>query len=109
MTFKRILKKSGMNIEEFSEYFKIPYETVCSWNDGTQPCPEYLMELMNYKIITEERKKDLELLYYSAILYQQEAEADLMMDCEGYDRKELRKIEAEHDKKIRKFNDLLYK
>lgn len=57
MTFKRILKKSGMNIEEFSDYFKIPYETVCSWNDGTQPCPDYLMELMNYKIITEERKK----------------------------------------------------
>ncbi len=53
MTFIELRKLSGMNQKQFCEYFKIPSRTVQHWEAGTRQCPEYLLELMEYKLEQE--------------------------------------------------------
>ena len=53
MGIKEIRLKVGMNIKQFGEYFKIPYRTVQSWELEERKCPEYLLELIEYKLIKE--------------------------------------------------------
>lgn len=53
MDFIDILNSSGMKMTEFSEYFGIPYRTVQDWKAGKRKCPEYLLDLMNYKLKKE--------------------------------------------------------
>lgn len=44
---------SGMTIKAFAEYFSIPYRTVQDWVAGQRKCPEYLLDLMEYKLKNE--------------------------------------------------------
>lgn len=53
MTFKELREKSGMNKTDFSKYFGIPYRTVQNWELGLRECPEYLLDLMQYKLEKE--------------------------------------------------------
>lgn len=53
MEFKELRKASGMNIKKFSEYFNIPYRTVQNWDNESRKCPKYLLDLMEYKLKTE--------------------------------------------------------
>lgn len=53
MNIKELREKSGMNLTEFSKYFNIPYRTVQNWELGSRKCPDYLIELMAYKLETE--------------------------------------------------------
>ena len=52
-TFKEIREASGMERKEFCEYFGIPYRTIQSWELGDRDCPEYLLNLMEYKLKNE--------------------------------------------------------
>lgn len=53
-------KITGMNRREFSEYFEIPYRTVQEWELGNRRIPEYLLQLMIYKVRIEKEKGNLE-------------------------------------------------
>ena len=53
MMFKELRRLAGMNTAQFSRYFGIPYRTVQNWDLGTRQCPEYLIELMLYKLKNE--------------------------------------------------------
>ena len=53
MTFKILRELSCMSMTQFSEYFGIPYRTIQNWEGGVRQCPEYLMELMLYKLKNE--------------------------------------------------------
>lgn len=53
MTFKELRQKSGMNLTRFSQYFGIPYRTIQNWDRGERKCPEYLLDLMLYKLTNE--------------------------------------------------------
>lgn len=55
MTVKELRTSHGMNIKEFSDYFNIPYRTVQNWDSGVRECPEYLLELMEYKLNNESK------------------------------------------------------
>ena len=55
MTFKELRTSTGMNIKEFSEYFNIPYRTMQNWESERRQCPEYLLELMQYKLLNENK------------------------------------------------------
>ena len=63
MNFKKLRESSGMNMTQFAKYFNIPYRTVQNWelyDKGSKEgrkCPEYLMELMQYKLDNEKHKK----------------------------------------------------
>ena len=53
ITFKEIREASGMSRKAFGEYFGIPYRTIQSWELGDRDCPEYLLDLMVYKLKNE--------------------------------------------------------
>jgi DNA-binding transcriptional regulator YiaG len=57
MNFKEIRELSGMNLKQFSEYFNIPYRTVQNWDLGLRQCPEYVLELIQYKLNNEMKKR----------------------------------------------------
>lgn len=54
--FVKVLESSGMNLKQFSEYFGIPYRTVQNWKNGQRSCPDYILELLEYKIERENLK-----------------------------------------------------
>lgn len=57
MTFKELRERSGMSRGQFAEYFDIPYRTVQNWELGLRECPEYLLKLMQYKLVNEGKIK----------------------------------------------------
>ena len=59
MGFKELRESSGMNKKEFSDYFKIPYRTVQNWELGLRPCPEYIVDLIEYKLNNEKERGNL--------------------------------------------------
>lgn len=50
MNFRRLYETSGMSQKVFAEYFGIPLRTIENWATGKRKCPEYLLELMRYKL-----------------------------------------------------------
>lgn len=50
MIFKELREQSGMNMKRFAEYFGIPYRTIQNWEAGVNKCPDYLLNLMEYKL-----------------------------------------------------------
>jgi DNA-binding transcriptional regulator YiaG len=52
-TFKEMRIRSGMTQAEFSEYFEIPKRTIENWESETNKCPDYLRNLMEYKLRKE--------------------------------------------------------
>ena len=42
MSMREIINKSGMDMAKLSRRFCIPYRTLQSWCDGTNPCPIYV-------------------------------------------------------------------
>jgi len=53
MTFKELRNLSGMTQVQFSKYFDIPKRTIEDWDRGARKCPEYLLNLMEYKLKKE--------------------------------------------------------
>ena len=52
-TFKELREQSGMNMKRFAEYFGIPYRTVQNWEAGVNKCPDYLLNLMKFRLDQE--------------------------------------------------------
>jgi DNA-binding transcriptional regulator YiaG len=50
MTFKELREASGMSRKQFAEYFGMSYRAVQSWELGDRQCPQYLLDLMEYKL-----------------------------------------------------------
>lgn len=62
-----MMKMCGMKTKEFAEYFHVPVKTVENWVTSSasrryRRCPEYLLELMEYKLRNEGLIKDQEEL-----------------------------------------------
>lgn len=53
MTYKELRAASGMTQKEIAEYFGIPQRTVESWGAEQRKCPDYLLNLMLYKLKKE--------------------------------------------------------
>lgn len=53
MEFKELLERSGMNTTQFANYFGIPRRTVQNWKLELANCPEYLLNLIEYKLKKE--------------------------------------------------------
>lgn len=54
-TIKDLRTASGMTQKAFSEYFGISKRNVENWEGGKSTCPPYLLELMRYKLINENK------------------------------------------------------
>ena len=52
-----LLTATGMTQQEFADYFKIPKRTIESWvsksNKNSRECPEYVVDLIEYKLRKE--------------------------------------------------------
>ena len=53
MTIKELREASGMTQKSFSEFFGIPKRTIENWEGGKRECPEYLLDLIEYKLKNE--------------------------------------------------------
>ena len=51
---------TGMKREEFANYLHIPLNTVRDWEQGKRKMPEYVYELIEYKVSRELVLKDEE-------------------------------------------------
>lgn len=54
MPLKELRQRSGMSRKQFCEYFDIPYRTVQDWELENRKCPDYLLNLMEYKLTKED-------------------------------------------------------
>lgn len=52
-TIKELREQSGMTRNQFCEYFGIPYRTIQDWELGNRNCPDYLLDLIEYKLRQE--------------------------------------------------------
>ena len=59
MEFKKLRQASGMSQTKFAEYFNIPRRTVQNWEYGINECPQYWIDLMEYKLNNEKEKGNL--------------------------------------------------
>lgn len=59
MDINELYKSSGMNLSEFGKFFNIPYRTLQHWVHGERQCPDYVLDLMAYKL-ENERSKNIE-------------------------------------------------
>lgn len=53
MEIKELRKSSKMTQQAFADYFNIPLRTIQNWEGGQRKCPEYLIQLMAYKLKKE--------------------------------------------------------
>ena len=53
MTIKELRTACSMTQKAFAEYFHISKRSIESWEGGTRNVPEYLIELMEYKLRKE--------------------------------------------------------
>jgi transcriptional regulator with XRE-family HTH domain len=64
MDIKELRASTGMTQKTFSEYFNIPVRTIQDWERKRRTPPDYVTELIKYKIYKEElvMKKGIEAL-----------------------------------------------
>ena len=53
MTIRDLRALSGMTQKAFAEYFGVSKRAVECWEGGQRKCPEYLLQLMEYKLRKE--------------------------------------------------------
>ena len=53
MTFKELRKLSGMTQQTYADYFGIPKRTVENWDAEKYTPPQYVINLMEYKLRKE--------------------------------------------------------
>ena len=62
MTFsdriKELRKGTGLSQSKFSAKFGIPVRTLQQWEQGISAPPEYLIRMMTYILLFEERRDD---------------------------------------------------
>lgn len=51
--FKELRQQSGMTQKAYADYFDIPQRTIENWEGGQRLCPEYVLQLMQYKLKNE--------------------------------------------------------
>jgi DNA-binding transcriptional regulator YiaG len=56
--FQMVRKESGMSRKDFSEWLGIPYRTMQEWELGRRAMPDYVLNLIAYKVHNEMSKKE---------------------------------------------------
>lgn len=51
-------ESTGMNRNQFCEFFEIPYMTVSDWEHGKKRVPKYFLRLLEYYVKTEQMYKE---------------------------------------------------
>ena len=59
MEIKEIREFRGLNKRDFASRYGIPYRTLQNWENGTNKCPDYVRNLLEFKV-----RSDVEELAY---------------------------------------------
>lgn len=64
MNIKKIRLSTGMTQKEFAEYFSIPQKTIENWEQGARKAPDYVIELIKYKLEKENKamRKEINIM-----------------------------------------------
>ena len=54
--FKELLELTGLNLTQFSDRYNIPYRTCQNWSCNVSTPPEYVLELLNFRIQADLRQ-----------------------------------------------------
>jgi DNA-binding transcriptional regulator YiaG len=54
----KLREQTGMTRTDFSKYFNIPYRTIENWEFDINQCPDYLYELIKFKLISDNKIVD---------------------------------------------------
>lgn len=52
-SFQELRKRSGMNQAQIANYFGVPLRTVQHWETDSRHCRDYVLRLMEYKLLNE--------------------------------------------------------
>lgn len=55
MTVKEMRSRAKMSQKQFSQYLNIPVRTIQDWEQGLRMPPQYIVELIEYKLKTEKK------------------------------------------------------
>ena len=50
LEMKQIRKMTGLSQIKFSEQYNIPRRTIEDWETGKMKCPDYVLELLEFKV-----------------------------------------------------------
>ena len=53
MNVRELRTLAGMTQKEFADYFDIPFRSLQNWEGGQRKAPDYLIKLLEYKLIKE--------------------------------------------------------
>lgn len=53
MTINELLQATGWKMSVMAKYFDIPYRTLQNWALGSREAPQYILDLMEYKLRNE--------------------------------------------------------
>lgn len=56
-SIKELRTRTGMSQSQFADYFHIPKQTLQNWEQDRRECPQYLLELIEYKLEKERKFK----------------------------------------------------
>ena len=56
MTVKELREQSRMTQAEFSKFLNIPIRTIQEWEQGRRTPPDYVVELIRYKVEADIKK-----------------------------------------------------
>ena len=55
MNIKELRKKTDMTQQEFGDYLGIPRRTIQNWETGDRTPPDYVVELIEYMLLNENK------------------------------------------------------
>lgn len=58
MTIKELRNLSGMTQKDFAAYIGVSKRAVESWEGGQRKCPEYVINLIQYKLEKEHQMEE---------------------------------------------------
>ena len=53
MTIKEIRELTGLSQKDFSYKYHIPKRSIENWETGLRKCPQYVLELLEYRVKSE--------------------------------------------------------
>lgn len=57
MTVKEMRTRLGITQSEFAEKYNIPIRTIQNWECGSRECPQYVLELLEFKVMYDIENK----------------------------------------------------
>ena len=58
MSIKEIRSLTGLSMRAFAMKYNIPYRTMQNWEEGVSMCPDYVRELLEFKVKEEMLSQD---------------------------------------------------